>query len=161
MLDANGNCFNTTLLVPFDLDGHCYALPLTAVERIVRIGEITPLPKAPPIVLGIVNIGGRIFPVCNVRRRFRLPEREIELGDQLILAQAERRMVALVVDEVSPVMERPQREMMTAQEILPGLEYVQGVARLEDGLILIHDLDKFLSLEEEAVLDRALAELKP
>ena len=158
MLDANRNSFNRTQLVPFDLDGHRYALPLTAVERIVRIGEITPLPKAPPIVLGIVNIGGLILPVCNVRRRFRLPEREIDLTDQLILAQAERRMVALVVDEVSPVVEHPDSEVIAAQEILPGLEYVQGVARLEDGIILIHDLDKFLSFEERAVLDRALAE---
>ncbi|MBI1955033.1 MAG: purine-binding chemotaxis protein CheW [Acidobacteria bacterium] len=158
MLDANVNSLEITRLVTFGLDDQRYALPLTAVERIVRIGEITPLPKAPPIVLGIVNIGGRILPVFNVRRRFRLPEREMDLRDQLIIGQTAHRMVALVVDEVSTVLERPEREVIGAQEILPGLEYVQGVARLEDGMILIHDLDKFLSLEEEAVLDRALAE---
>ena len=144
-------------LVELNLDDQRYALRLSTVERVIRAIEITPLPKAPEIVLGIVNIGGRIVPVVNVRKRFRLPEKEIELGDHLILGQTGRRPVALVVDEVSSVVERPEREVITAQEILPGLEYVQGVAKLEDGVILIHDLDKFLSLEEEAALDKALA----
>jgi len=145
-------------LLAFGMAQQRYALPLAAVERVVRAVEITPLPKAPPMVLGIVNIGGHIVPVFNVRSRFRLPERDMDLRDQLILGQTEHRMVALVVDEVSAVMERAESEVITAQEILPGLEYVQGVARLEDGMILIHDLDKFLSSEEEVILDRALAE---
>ena len=145
-------------LLAFGMAQQRYALPLAAVERVVRAVEITPLPKAPPMVLGIVNIGGHIVPVFNVRSRFRLPERDMDLRDQLILGQTEHRMVALVVDEVSAVMERAESEVITAQEILPGLEYVQGVAKLEDGMILIHDLDKFLSSEEEAILDRALAE---
>src|SRR3990172_4798962 len=145
-------------LLAFGMAQQRYALPLAAVERVVRAVEITPLPKAPPMVLGIVNIGGHIVPVFNVRSRFRLPERDMDLRDQLILGQTEHRMVALVVDEVSAVMERAESEVITAQEILPGLEYVQGVARLEDGMILIHDLDKFLSSEEEVILHRALAE---
>ena len=145
-------------LLAFGMAQQRYALPLAAVERVVRAVEITPLPKAPPMVLGIVNIGGHIVPVFNVRSRFRLPERDMDLRDQLILGQTEHRMVALVVDEVSAVMERAESEVIKAQEILPGLEYVQGVARLEDGMILIHDPDKFLSSEEEAILDRALAE---
>jgi len=145
-------------LLAFGMAQQRYALPLAAVERVVRAVEITPLPKAPPMVLGIVNIGGHIVPVFNVRSRFRLPERDMDLRDHLVLGRTAHRMVALVVDEVSAVMERAESEVITAQEILPGLEYVQGVARLEDGMILIHDLDKFLSSEEEAILDRALAE---
>ena len=147
-------------LVAFGLDHQRYALRLAAVERILRSVEVTLLPKAPPIVLGIVNISGRIVPVVNVRKRFRLPEKEIELGDHLILGQAGRRPVALVVDEVSSVVERPEREVIAAQEILPGLEYVQGVAKLEDGLLLIHDLNTFLSLEEEGTLDKAMREIQ-
>ncbi|OFW42833.1 MAG: chemotaxis protein CheW [Acidobacteria bacterium RIFCSPLOWO2_12_FULL_60_22] len=147
-------------MVVFSLDNQRYALPLAAVERIVRVVEFTSLPKAPPIVLGIVDIGGRIVPVVNVRKRFRLPEKEIELEDHLILGQTGRRPVALVVDEVSSVVERPDGEVIAAQEILPGLEYVQGVAKLEDGLLLIHDLNRFLSLEEEETLDKAMREIQ-
>lgn len=68
--------------VTFDLDDHHYALPLTAVERVIRAIEITPLPKAPLIVRGIVNVEGRIVPVVSVRKRFRLPNREIEPRDR-------------------------------------------------------------------------------
>jgi len=147
-------------LVAFSLDDRRYALPVSAVERIIRAVEITPLPKAPAIVLGIVNVGGRVIPAVNMRRRFHLPDREIELRDQVILGQTGRRTVALIVDEVSGVAERPESEVIAAHEILPGLEGVHGVARFEDGMILIYDLNKFLSLEEETVLDEALAKTK-
>ena len=62
-------------IVVFTLDEQRYALHLLAVERVVRAVEVTALPEAPEIVLGVVNVKGRIVPVINVRRRFRLPER--------------------------------------------------------------------------------------
>ena len=147
-------------LVAFILNDQRYALPLSAVERIIRAVEITALPKAPAIVLGIVNVGSRIIPVVNVRQRFHLPDREIEPWDQVILGQTGRRTVALVVDEVSSVVTRPESEVIAAHEILPGLEGVQGVVGLDDGMILIYDLNKFLSMEEKTALDEALAETK-
>ncbi len=143
-------------LVVFSLDGQRYALALAAVERVVRAIEITPLPKAPAIVLGIVNVQGRVVPLINVRRRFRLPEREMALTDQIVIAHTARRPVALVVDAVAGVLDYPEREAVAAQDILPDAGYVEGVVKLKDGLILIHNLDRFLSLDEEASLDRAL-----
>jgi purine-binding chemotaxis protein CheW len=140
----------------FSLDGQRYALALAAVEKVVRAVEVTRLPKAPDIVLGIVNVQGRVIPVINVRRRFRLPEREMALTDQIVIARTARRPVALVVDAVAGVLEYPEQEAVEARDILPDVEYVEGVVKLEDGLILIHDLDRFLSLEEEASLDQAL-----
>lgn len=141
--------------VVFFLDGQRYALHLSAVERIIRAVEVTPLPKAPEIVLGIINMQGRIIPVVNIRRRFRLPEREIDLSHQLIIANTAKRSVALVVDEVRGIIEQAQEEVVPAEVVLPGVKYVEGVVKLEDGMILIHDLDRFLSLEEEKALDKA------
>ena len=143
-------------LVIFTLDEHSYALHLPAVERALRMVEISPLPKAPEIVLGVINVQGRIVPVFNVRKRFRLPERETSPSDQLIVAQTSRRTVAMLADAVSGVVAYPEQQVIAAERILPGLEYVEGVAKLEGGMILIHDLDKFLSLEEETTLDNAL-----
>ena len=142
--------------VIFTLDEQRYALHLSAVERIVRAVEVTPLPRAPEIVLGIINMQGRIIPAVNIRRRFHLPEREIDLSDQLIIAHTAKRTVALVVDEVVDVIEHARHEVVPTQQVLPGVKYVEGVVKLEDGMVLIHDLDKFLSLEEEKVLDKAL-----
>lgn len=143
-------------LMVFSLDEQRYALALAAVEKVVRAVEITPLPKAPDIVLGIVNVQGRVIPVINVRRRFRLPEREMALTDQIVIAHTARRAVALVVDAVTGVLEYPEQGAVAAQDILPDAEYIEGVVKLKDGLILIHNLDQFLSLEEETSLHRAL-----
>jgi purine-binding chemotaxis protein CheW len=144
-------------IVMFSLDEPRYALPLSLVERVVRIVEITPLPKSPDIVMGVINMQGQVIPVINVRRRFHLPEREIRLEDQLIIARTPRRLVALVADSVSGVHRLEERELVIARQELPYAEYVQGVVKLEQGLFLICDLDQFLSLEEEKSLDAALS----
>lgn len=143
-------------LIVFTLDDRRYALSLPAVDRVVRMVAITPLPKAPGIILGVVNIQGQVIPVINMRRRFHLAEREIALTDQLVVAHTVRRPVALVADAVLDVIACPAQEPIAAEHIVPGMEYVEGVIKLEDGLILIHDLDKFLSLEEESLLEHAL-----
>lgn len=143
-------------LVVFTLDEQRYALYLSAVERVLRVVEVTPLPKAPEIVLGVINVQGDIVPVVNIRRRFCLPEREPNLNDHLILARTPKRRLALVADAATGFVERPREEVIAADTILPGIEYVEGVAKLADGLILIHDLDKFLSLDEGKRLGLAM-----
>lgn len=147
----------TRQLVVFNLSGRRYALHLSAVERVFRIAEITPLPKAPDIVLGIVNIQGRIAPVLDIRRRFGLPGRPIDLSDHLIMARTCKRAVAFVTDAVVGVVQRLQTEVTAADQVLDNLQYVEGVAKLDDGLILIHDLDTFLSPVEAGTLQQAIA----
>lgn len=144
-------------LVVFCLDGQRHALPMAAVERIVRAVEVTPLPGAPAVVLGAVNVRGRIFPVLSLRQRFGLPEREIRITDQFVIAQTLRRTVVLPVDEALDVIERPESAVVRPDGIVPGLDLLQGVVKLDDGLILIHDLDKFLSLDEAHALDAAMS----
>jgi purine-binding chemotaxis protein CheW len=143
-------------LVVFTLDEQRYALRLSSVERVVRAAEITPLPKAPRIVLGIINVQGSIVPVVSVRLRFRRPAREIGINDQFIIARTLLRTVVLVVDTVSDVVPCPDAQVVAAQKILPGLEHVDGVLKIPDGLIFVHDLDRFLSLDEEQALTAAL-----
>lgn len=144
-------------LVVFTLDEQRFGLALSAVDRVVRMVEIAVLPKAPEIVLGVVNVQGSVIPVVDIRKRFRLPERQLALSDQIIVAHTAQRPVALAVDAVIAVLRYPQEGMVEALQILPGIEYVEGVLKLKDGLILIHDLNQFLSLEEEESLARATA----
>jgi purine-binding chemotaxis protein CheW len=147
---------NPSHLIVFALDRQRYALPLPVVDRVVRMVAITPLPNAPSIVLGVVNFQGLVIPVINMRRRFSLPEREVALTDQLVVAHTSRRPVALVADAVLDVIAGSAQNLIVAENILPKVEYVEGVLKLAGGLIFIHDLDKFLSLEEESSLDHAL-----
>lgn len=145
-----------TQLLIFRLEQQRCALPLTAVERVVRAVEVTPLPNAPAIVVGVIDVEGSVLPVLNIRRRFRLPEREISPADQLLIARTARRIVVLAVDEAQGVVEHPATEVVESAQIVPGLEQLQGVAKLDDGLVLIYDLDKFLSLDEARTLDEAM-----
>ncbi len=144
------------MIFVFCLDEPRYALPLSAVERVVRAVEITPLPNAPGVILGAINVQGEIIPVVNVRERFRLPDREIRLDDHFILARTPKRTVALVADYVVGIRECAEGETVSAGQALPFVEFLKGVAKAEDNLILIYDLDMFLSLDEERALNSAL-----
>ena len=147
-------------LLVFTLDEQQYALRLESVERIVRAAAITTLPKAPDIVLGILDIHGEVIPVIDVRKRFRQPEREIRPADQYIIARARSLTVALVVDAAHSVVEEQGLDLIATDGILVGVEYVAGVTRTEDGLVLIHDLDTFLSLGEERILLEAMQQVQ-
>lgn len=146
-------------LVTFSLDDRKFALYVSAVQRIIRVVEVTALPKAPEIVLGVINMQGQVIPVFDIRMRFQLPAREMQLSDQLIIASTTKRTVALIVDSVNDVIEIPEEKIIAAEQILPELEYVEGVVKTEGGMVLIHDLEKFLSLPEEKALDKALEAL--
>ena len=143
-------------LLVFSLGSQRYALPLANVDRVVWVVEMRDLPKAPEVVVGVIDVGGRVTPVIDLRRRFKLPLRDVELDDKLLLAQGARRPLALLIDAVEGVIERAEAEISSAEAIVPGLEYIGGVTRLDDELILIHDLDRCLSLDEEQLLEGAL-----
>ncbi len=147
-------------LVAFLLGDRRYALHLRAVQRVVRAVEITLLPKAPEIVLGIINLRGKIIPALDMRRRFRLPEKETGLDDHFIIAATSRRTVALPVDSVEGVIGINEAEVTAAAAIFPGLEHVEGAVTLKDGMVLVHDLERFFSLDEETALDEALKEAR-
>ena len=146
-------------LVTFSLDDRAFALYVSAVQRIIRVVEVTALPKAPEIVVGIINMQGQVIPVFDIRMRFHLPAREGRLNDQMIIATTEMRTVALIVDSVNDVIEIPEEKIIAAEQILPELEYVEGVVKTEGGMVLIHDLEKFLSLPEQKALDEAMEAL--
>lgn len=143
-------------LIVFSIDEQRYALPLSTVERVFRAVEITILPGALEIVLGIVNVQGRIIPVVNIRRRFGLQEREIDPDDQLVIANTSKRSIAFVADSVGGMIEIPEQEVVTAGEILPGMEYVKGIVKQDDGMIHILDIDSILSFGEVKSLDDAI-----
>lgn len=147
---------NPMLLLVFRLDAQRYALPLAVVERVVQAVEVTPLPGAPTVVLGAIDVAGSVVPVFCVRRRFLARQREIVPADQFLLARAGRRTVALVIDEAQGTIECDPATVVDSAGLAPGLERFQGVVQLGDGLILIQDLEKFLSVDEADALDQAM-----
>lgn len=140
--------------VSFALDDQRFALPLAAVSRIVRAAQITPLPLAPDVVAGAVDLAGQLLPVYDLRRRLRLPQRPLQLDDQFVIAHTARRPVAMVVDRALGIIEA--RPRVDAAALAPHLRHLRGVLSQPDGLVLIQDLEQFLSAEEDEALESAL-----
>jgi purine-binding chemotaxis protein CheW len=159
MMTLNGSTDPTATsshLVVFTLDDQHFALPLSVVERIVHIVDISPVPDAPVMVLGVINVQGRLLPVIDMRKRLRLPARDVELSDRLIITHTATRAVALRVDAVSGAVALSGQDIIASETILPGMGDGQGMVKLADGMaLLIGNLDAFLSLEDVAVLDNA------
>jgi len=143
-------------LIVFTLDDQRLALSISSVNRVIRVVGITPLPKGPDIVIGIINMQGNIIPVVNIRKRFCLPERDINLNDQIIITHTSKRTIGIVVNSVIGLIESAEEKIVTSEAIVPGIDYVEGVVKLEDGLLIIHDIEKFLSIEEEGAIDNAV-----
>jgi purine-binding chemotaxis protein CheW len=140
----------------FTLDDLSYALPLHSVAKVIHSVEIRPMPEAPEFISGIINIRGRIIPVANLRRRMGLSEHEIDPDDKLIIAFSGKREMGILVDSVGGIRNLKPGQLEEAGKSLPLAEQIKGVADVDDGIVLIYDLDRFLSYDQERQLDMAL-----
>jgi len=113
---------------------------------------ITPLPNAPPLIEGVVNVRGQVLPVLDVRARFRLPARPLDPSDLFIVAAAAGgRAVILRVDTATHIAELDDAAVDPTRAA-----YEAGVVTLEDGMVLVHDVTAFLSAAETAAIDAAI-----
>ena len=143
-------------LVVFILEGRRHAVALLSVERVLPMVAIAPLPDAPAIALGVIDVRGAVVPVFDLRVRFALPPRDYGLDARLVLVRTPRRQVALAADAVPGVIEIPAGGLTPAASV-PGVRGLAGVAALPDGLVFSHDLEALLSVDEERRLGQALA----
>lgn len=142
-------------LVVFRVEDGRFAVRLEEVERVVAAVELAPLPDAPRLVLGVFNLQGRVIPALDLRRRLGRPEREPGVSDQFLVVRAAGRSLALVTDRVEGIVEFSAAELVPVGEFVPDLPGVEGVLRLPDGVVVIHDLARFLTVEEGLRLDAA------
>ncbi|RKH73523.1 purine-binding chemotaxis protein CheW [Corallococcus interemptor] len=143
----------------FTLERQRYGLPVEDVRELVRAARLTPLPQAPDVVEGLLNLRGDLLPVLDLRRRFRHPARALSPMDHFIVASAGGRRVAMRVDRAEGLHAVTAAEWDPSPRELPGVGFVAGAAKLPDGLVLVHDLRAFLSEAEALQLDTALGAL--
>jgi purine-binding chemotaxis protein CheW len=141
----------------FTIDSARYAIAADAVLEMVRAVAVTALPGAPVAVAGIINVRGSVVPVFDMRLRFGAPQRRVVPEDHFVLVRATARTVALHVDAILDLMDLDANAITNATATLPSTKYIGGVAPMPDGLVLIHDVDTFLSGAEAQTLDTALA----
>jgi purine-binding chemotaxis protein CheW len=147
------------LINVFDLAGIFYAIPLSQTRELVRMPSLIPLPQAPPVIEGIVDLRGATIAVFDMRKRFRLPPRPPLPSDILLVAEAAGRRVGLRVDRVLGIEEARPGEIEQAAAVAAGTDYLAGIVRLSQGLVLIHDLATFLDAAESDALDVVMQRL--
>lgn len=129
-------------LVTFTLGEEEYGIPILQVQEIIRPVAITVVPKAPPFIEGVINLRGQVVPVVNLRRRLGLPDLEgLSEEARIIVVEVQGRTAGLLVDGVSEVFRLGVNQIEPPPTLEQGhREYIQGVGRMGDRLIVLLDL---------------------
>lgn len=144
-------------ILVFELSGGLYALPAHTVRRVIRAVAVASLPRAPKIIEGAFSLHGAIVPVLDVRTRFGLAPKALAASDHFILTEASGRPVAIRVDRTAEFASVADKAIQHPDRFAPSDAIFAGIAPLPGGLVLIHDLDAFLTAAEALSLDAALA----
>jgi purine-binding chemotaxis protein CheW len=141
-------------LVTFSIGDEEFGVDILKVQEIIRTMEITRVPKAPAFVEGVINLRGNVIPIVDLRKRFGLETRKHDKHTRIIVIEISGMVVGFVVDSVSEVLRIPASTVEPPPPVVAGLEseYISGVGKLEDRLLILLDLDRLLSSEETMVL---------
>jgi purine-binding chemotaxis protein CheW len=136
--------------VTFSLGEETYGINVMQVQEVLKMTEIAPVPGAPDYVIGIINLRGNVVTVVDTRSRFGLPPQDPTDSTRIVIIEANGQVVGILVDGVAEVVELNADDIETAPAVGNDetARYIQGVHSREDRLIILVDLDKFLSEEE-------------
>jgi len=142
--------------VTFKLESETYGVNVMQVQEVLRVSEIAPVPGAPDYVIGIINLRGNVVTVVDTRRRFGLMSKELDDLSRIVIIETEAQVVGILVDSVAEVIEIPASEIETAPNV--GTEesskFILGVTSRDGELLILVDLNKFLSEDEWGELDQ-------
>ena len=142
-------------IVLFQVGDRYIGLPIDAVIEVQAMVAMRALPGAPPIVEGIVDLRGRLVAVLDLRSRFGIPHAAPRLDELLVFAHAGPRVVAFRVDRALGISHVPEGNEQTVTSLGLGAQLVDGIARIDGHVVLVHDPGHFLSAEEHAKLGRS------
>lgn len=141
-------------LVTFSIGEEEFGVDILKVQEIIRMMEITKVPRAPEFVEGVINLRGKVIPIIDLRRRFGMAARDHDKHTRIIVIEINNMIVGFVVDSVSEVLRIPAGTVEPPPPVVSGLEseYISGVGKLTDRLLILLDLDRLLSNEERQSL---------
>ena len=141
-------------LISFEVGNEEYGLDILGVKEVIRIREITRLPKAPSFVKGIINLRGDVIPIIDLRDKFGLENQEYTDMTRVIVVDVDEKLVGMVVDAASQVVRIPADQIEPPPPIVGGLstEYIRGVGKLDERLVILLNIDRILTQEEKIEL---------
>lgn len=136
--------------VTFRLDNETYGINVMQVQEVLRVTEIAPVPGSPNYVLGIINLRGNVVTVIDTRQRFGLVPRDMDDSTRIVIIEVNKQVVGILVDSVAEVVDLRASEIETAPNVGSdeSSKYIQGVSSRDEELLILIDLNKFLSSEE-------------
>jgi purine-binding chemotaxis protein CheW len=146
---------NSSLFLLFSLDGLRLALRGEDIRMITRAVQVTSLQQGLDDVLGVINVHGEIVPVLNLRKKLGLKDRAVDSSDFLILAQSSYRPVGLIVTDVEDIYHVTAQTDLSNETLFRGDKEIQ-LLRIEEKLIIVQELNEFLSAEQQISLDQAI-----
>lgn len=147
-------------LVGFRIGRQTFALPISTVREIIRVREVTSIPDAPNYVEGVINLRGRIIPVIDLRKRFGAPVAEGDKKNRIVVVELEMRAIGLIVNSASEVLTFQPSEIEQPNNVFRegDLNYVTGVGKLKDRLVILLDVNRMLQCGQLDRLDAGLME---
>lgn len=138
---------NLLQLVTFRIGEEEFGVDILSVQEIIRLMQITMVPHAASFIEGVINLRGKVIPVINMRTRFHLPPVEHDGNTRIVVMEFNQKIVGFLVDGVSEVLRIPTSTVEPAPPVVCGIgsEYIRGVGKLEDRLLILLDLDTLLS----------------
>jgi len=136
-------------IVLFKLNNELYGLDIATVREIIRMQRITRVPKAPIFVEGVINLRGKVIPIINMKKRFGLNATEENQENCIVVVDIKGETIGIIVDAVTEVMQIPENTIEPASEIMvtADSEYLQGIAKVDEKMIILLDLEKSLNKE--------------
>jgi len=147
-----------TQLVGFRLGNEEYGVEITKVREIMLMSEITQIPEMPAYIKGLINIRGTVIPVIDLRVRFGLVAGELTGESRTIVLSVDEKMIGVIVDAVTEVLRITHDQIAPPPPTVAGLgrEYLTGLIKLEDRLLILLNIDRLFSREDTAMLEEAM-----
>ena len=153
MTAVSSNQLNETIyqLVSFVIENEEFGVDILKVQEIIRTVDITRVPKSPDFVEGVINLRGKIVPVIDLRKRFGMARRDRDNDTRIIVVELVDKVVGFLVDKVKEVIRVEKTVIEPPPELTTSINssYITGVAKLQDRLLILLDLDKVLSSDEQ------------
>ena len=149
----------TMQLVSFRLGKELYGIEITKVREIILITEITRIPETPDFLKGLINLRSTVIPVIDLRARFGLPEADLSDESRIMVIQACGRTIGIMVDAVSEVLRVKHDQIAPPPTTVNGLgrDYLSGLVKLDERLLILLEIDKIFGEEEMSEIDNSAA----
>ena len=137
--------------VVFEIGENCYSIPLAEVSQIIRYENVTAVPTAPAFVDGVINVGGEVVPIVNLRIRFSLPRQEVSRRNRVIILQRQDIRYGILVDAVREILDLDPNSVVSEAADVLGMksEFVQGIVRGRETLLVLLDIFRVLATSPE------------